>query len=575
MRIETPERIKAPWLRFYGRVPAHLEYPNGSMMEAVTAVAEQYPDATAFTFQGVRTTYREMAAQAHRVARAFAAAGVKKDDRVTVCLPNCPQAVLCFYGLNLIGAVATMIHPLSSVGEIAFYLHDSGSRVAVTLDQFYGKFQEVMQEQPLERLIVATVGDALSPLLRAGYWLTQGRKLKVPALTPPAQKWRAFLQHGDAYEQPYLVKRTAEDPAAILFSGGTTGVTKGILLSNLNFNSLGLQTIAMATTFEPGQSMLAAMPMFHGFGLGVCIHTMLIAGGTCILVPRVSVESYARLLKKEQPNYIAGVPTLFEGITRNPYMHDVNLACLKGVFSGGDSLSIELKKKFDLFLQEHGATVQVREGYGTTECVTASCLTPYDMYREGSIGLPFPDTYYKIVKVGTTDEVPYGEEGEICLTGPSMMMGYVNQPEETANAMRVHPADGCTWVHTGDLGYMDADGFVYFRQRIKRMIVTSGYNVYPSQLENIIDAHDAVQMSCVIGVPDSYRMQKVKAFIVLRQGVEETPELMESIWAHCRRHIAKYAMPYEIEVRDALPKTLVGKVAYTVLEKEELEKRSA
>ena len=575
MRIETPERIKAPWLRFYGRVPAHLEYPNGSMMEAVTAVAEQYPDATAFTFQGVRTTYREMVAQAHRVARAFAAAGVKKDDRVTVCLPNCPQAVLCFYGLNLIGAVATMIHPLSSVGEIAFYLHDSGSRVAVTLDQFYGKFQEVMQEQPLERLIVATVGDALSPLLRAGYWLTQGRKLKVPALTPPAQKWRAFLQHGDAYEQPYLVKRTAEDPAAILFSGGTTGVTKGILLSNLNFNSLGLQTIAMATTFEPGQSMLAAMPMFHGFGLGVCIHTMLIAGGTCILVPRVSVESYARLLKKGQPNYIAGVPTLFEGITRNPYMHDVNLACLKGVFSGGDSLSIELKKKFDLFLQEHGATVQVREGYGTTECVTASCLTPYDMYREGSIGLPFPDTYYKIVKVGTTDEVPYGEEGEICLTGPSMMMGYVNQPEETANAMRVHPADGCTWVHTGDLGYMDTDGFVYFRQRIKRMIVTSGYNVYPSQLENIIDAHDAVQMSCVIGVPDSYRMQKVKAFIVLRQGVEETPELMESIWAHCRRHIAKYAMPYEIEVRDALPKTLVGKVAYTVLEKEELEKRSA
>lgn len=575
MRIETPERIKAPWLRFYGRVPAHLEYPNGSMMEAVTAVAEQYPDATAFTFQGVRTTYREMVAQAHRVARAFAAAGVKKDDRVTVCLPNCPQAVLCFYGLNLIGAVATMIHPLSSVGEIAFYLRDSGSRVAVTLDQFYGKFQEVMQEQPLERLIVATVGDALSPLLRAGYWLTQGRKLKVPALTPPAQKWRAFLQHGDAYELPYLVKRTAEDPAAILFSGGTTGVTKGILLSNLNFNSLGLQTIAMATTFEPGQSMLAAMPMFHGFGLGVCIHTMLIAGGTCILVPRVSVESYARLLKKEQPNYIAGVPTLFEGITRNPYMHDVNLACLKGVFSGGDSLSIELKKKFDLFLQEHGATVQVREGYGTTECVTASCLTPYDMYREGSIGLPFPDTYYKIVKVGTTDEVPYGEEGEICLTGPSMMMGYVNQPEETANAMRVHPADGCTWVHTGDLGYMDADGFVYFRQRIKRMIVTSGYNVYPSQLENIIDAHDAVQMSCVIGVPDSYRMQKVKAFIVLRQGVEETPELMESIWAHCRQHIAKYAMPYEIEVRDALPKTLVGKVAYTVLEKEELEKRSA
>ena len=574
MNTEAYSEIKAPWVRFYGKVPAHLDYPEGSMMDAVTAVAEQYPDQAAYTFQGVKTTYRELVEQAHRVARAFAAAGVRKDDRVTVCLPNCPQAVLCFYGLNLIGAVATMIHPLSSVGEIAFYLRDSESKVAVTLDQFYGKFQDVMKEQPLDKLIIATIGDALTPVLRAGYWLTQGRKLQVPEIVAPAEKWRTFLKNGDAYEQPYLVKRKAEEPAAILFSGGTTGVTKGILLSNLNFNALGLQTIAMATTFEPGQRMLAAMPMFHGFGLGVCIHTMLVAGGTCILVPRVSVESYAKLLKKEQPNYIAGVPTLYEGITRNPYMKDVNLACLRGVFSGGDSLSIELKKKFDLFLKEHGANVQVREGYGTTECVTASCLTPYDMYREGSIGLPFPDTYYKIVKVGTTDEVPYGEEGEICLTGPSMMMGYINQPEETANTLRTH-ADGRTWIHTGDLGFMDEDGFVYFRQRIKRMIITSGYNVYPSQLENIIDAHEAVQMSCVIGVKDPYKMQKVKAFVVLKPGLVETPELMASIREHCSRHIAKYAMPYEIEVRDSLPKTLVGTVAYTVLEKEELAKQSA
>ena len=182
-------------------------------------------------------------------------------------------------------------------------------------------------------------------------------------------------------------------------------------------------------------------------------------------------------------------------------MDGVDLKCLLGVFSGGDCLSIELKKKFDRFLQEHGATVQVREGYGTTECVTASCLTPYDMYREGSIGLPFPDTYYKIVKVGTTDELPYGEEGEICLCGPSVMIEYVNQPEETANVLKRH-ADGHTWLHTGDLGTMDSDGFIYFKQRLKRLIITSGYNVYPSQVENAIDAHEKVLMSCVIGVPD-------------------------------------------------------------------------
>ena len=232
-----------------------------------------------------------------------------------------------------------------------------------------------------------------------------------------------------------------------------------------------------------------------------------------------------------------------------------------------------MKKKVDKFLAEHGATVKVREGYGTTECVTASCLTPYNTEKEGSIGFPYPDTYYKICKVGTNDEVPYGEDGEICLTGPSVMKGYLNRPDENAATLKTHD-DGRIWLHTGDLGCMDGDGFIYFKQRIKRMIITNGYNVYPSQLENIIDAHEAVQVSCVIGVKDPLKMQKVKAFVVLKPGYEQSEALRESIMEHCRANIAKYAMPYEIEFRDELPKTLVGKVAYTVLEKEETEKCS-
>ena len=512
-----------------------------------------------------------MIQQIRRVGRAFSALGIRKGDRVMVCMPNCPQAVLSFYGLNSIGAVATMVHPLSSIGEIEFYIEDSESVAVVTLDMFYDKFTEVLKATPVRNLIVSSVADALSPIMKLGYLLTEGRKITHEELRSPAMLWKDFLKLGDNDRTDCFVEQKGMDPAAILFSGGTTGKTKGILLSNLNFNALGLQTIAMATTFEPGQSMLAAMPVFHGFGLGVCIHTMMVAGGTSILVPRVSVESYAKLLKKAQPNYIAGVPTLFEGITRNPYMKGVSLKCLKGVFSGGDCLSIELKKKFDKFLADHGANVTVREGYGTTECVTASCLTPVDMYKEGSIGLPFPDTYYKIVKPGTTDTIPYGEEGEICLTGPSMMLEYINQPEETANTLRQHD-DGYVWLHTGDLGSMDDEGFLYFKQRIKRMIVTSGYNVYPSQLENIIDAHESVQMSCVIGVPDSYKMHKVKAFVVLMPGVKETPELKKELFEHCKRNIARYAMPYEIEIRDSLPKTLVCKVAYKVLEQEELDK---
>lgn len=574
MIFENLYDISAPWLKFYGDVPHHLDYPEGSMLDAVMRMAEKYPENLAFTFMGKKTTYRKMIEQVNVVAKSFAALGVREGDRVTLCMPNCPQIVLCFYALNKIGAIASLIHPLSSIGEIEFYIKDANSNVAVTLDQFYGKFEQVRKAVKLDTLILTSVSDALSAVMSVGYKLTEGRKVKKVPKDAPVLWWKPFLAGGKAYTGSYAVSRKAEDPAVILFSGGTTGVTKGILLSNLNFNSLGAQTVAMANCFKPGMRMLAAMPMFHGFGLGVCIHTMLTNGATCILVPRVSVESYAKLLKKEQPNLIAGVPTLYEGITRNPFMDGVDLSCLVGVFSGGDCLSIELKKKFDRFLKDHHATVQVREGYGTTECVTASCLTPYDMYREGSIGLPFPDTYYKIIRVGGTEEMPYGEEGEICLTGPSMMIEYINQPQETADTLKMHP-DGHVWLHTGDLGTMDEDGFIYFRQRIKRMIVTSGYNVYPSQLENIIDAHEKVLMSCVIGVPDPYRMQKVKAFVVPMTGTLPTPALRDELMEHCRLHIAKYAMPYDIEFRTELPKTLVGKVAYTVLEKEEQQKQAA
>ena len=326
--------------------------------------------------------------------------------------------------------------------------------------------------------------------------------------------------------------------------------------------------------FRQGDKMLAAMPLFHGFGLGVCIHSMLSQGGRCILVPRFTAKSYAKLIVKYRCNFIAGVPTLYEALLRLPSMEGADLSCLKGVFSGGDSLSVELKKKFDAFLYDHKATIQVREGYGTTETVTACCLTPPHMFKPGSIGVPFPDTYIKIVEPGTDHEVPYGEEGEILLAGPTVMKEYMNHPEETAKTLRTHD-DGETWVYTGDLGTMDSEGFVYFKGRAKRMIITSGYNVYPGQIENILDAHEKVQMSCVIGVPDPYKMQKVKAFVKLVPGVDPTGATKEELMAYCKKNIAKYAMPYDIEFRDDMPKTLVGKVAYRVLEEEETARTGA
>ena len=566
--------VKTPWKDHMDGVPMHLEYPDCSMVDLVEQAAQKEPNAIAYDFYGVKCNFTGLMAQIRRCAAALCAMGVKPGDRVTICMPNTPQAVVMFYAINYMGAIANMVHPLSGQEEIVFYLNESESVAALTLSQFYPKFDAIRDRIHIRKLIVTGIGDALSGPIKLGYWATQGRKIaKVPADDSLVLMWKDFLRDGDRFEGTVKYPRFAQDTAAILYSGGTTGTTKGILLSNLNFNALGLQTGAAGNCLQPGHKMLSIMPVFHGFGLGVCIHTVLIHGITCILVPQFTVDSYADLLKKHKPNYIAGVPTLYEALLRLKKAEDLDLSQLEGVFSGGDSLSIELKHKVDAFLKSHGSKEQVREGYGTTECVTASCLTPKNYYKEGSIGIPFPDTYYKIVIPSTHDEVPYGQIGEICVSGPSVMQGYMNNPKETAQTLQLHE-DGLVWLHTGDLGSMDEEGFVYFKQRIKRMIITSGYNVYPSQVENVIDAHEAVLMSTVIGVKDDYKMQRVKAFVVLRPGYEPTEELKNDLMEHLKKHVAKYALPKEIEFRDALPKTLVGKVAYTVLEKEEEEKQA-
>jgi len=565
---------KTPWKAYMGDVPMHLDYFDGSMFEAVECIAKKYPNNIAFDFMGKSTTYKKLVESVEECAKALKTIGVREGDKVTIAMPNCPQAIYLFYAVNLVGGIANMIHPLSAEKEIEFYLNESESVTAITLDQFYNKFENVRRNTKVVNIIIASIKDALAQPIKAGYMLTEGRKIEKIPSDAPVIRWKEFRKLSKCCFYNYRVNRKADDPAVILYSGGTTGTTKGIVLTNRNFNALGQQVIAANGMFRPGDKMLAAMPIFHGFGLGVCVHTMLSQGGRCILVPRFTPKSYAKDLVKNRCNFIAGVPTLYEALLRLPGMEDADLSCLKGVFSGGDSLSVELKKKLDKFLYDHKATIQVREGYGTTETVTACCLTPAHMFKEGSIGLPFPDTYIKIVVPGTEEEVPYGEEGEILLAGPTVMKEYMNHPDETAQTLRVH-ADGLKWVYTGDLGMMDEQGFVYFKGRAKRMIISSGYNIYPGQIENILDAHEMVQMSCVIGVPDSYRMQKVKAFVKPATGVNADEKTKKAIMDYCRKHIAKYAMPYDIEFRDEMPKTLVGKVAYRVLEEEEIQKIKA
>lgn len=563
--------VKTPWRDYLGDLPLKLDYFDGTMFDMVASVAERYPDYVAFDFMGKSTTYKRLVEQIETCAKALKTIGIREGDKVTIAMPNCPQAIYLFYAVNLVGGIANMIHPLSAEKEIEFYLNESQSVTAITLDQFYHKFEKVRQNTRVVNIIIASIKDELAQPIKAGYMLTAGRRIaKIPD-DAPVIRWDEFMKLSKHCFYNYKVKKQSDDPAVILYSGGTTGTTKGIVLTNKNFNALSQQVVAANPIFKPGDKMLSAMPIFHGFGLGVCIHTMLSQGGRCVLVPRFTPKSYAKDLMKYKCNFIAGVPTLYEALLRLPDMDGADLSCLKGVFSGGDSLSVELKKKFDAFLKDHNASIQVREGYGTTETVTACCLTPNHMSKEGSIGLPFPDTYIKIVEPNTDRELPYGEEGEILLAGPTVMKEYMGHPEETAKTLRTH-ADGLTWVYTGDLGIMDEQGFVFFKGRAKRMIVSSGYNIYPAQLENILDAHEFVQMSCVIGVPDEYKMQKVKAFVKLAAGVEPTEETKQILMDYCSKNIAKYAMPYDISFKEEMPKTLVGKVAYRILEEEESEK---
>ncbi len=550
--------LDRPWLNFYGNMPHSLTYPTDSMVERVFSTAKQYPQYIAYDFMGKQVTYLEFTEEINRVAASFVSIGVKKGDRVTICLPNIPQGIEAFYALNKIGAIPCMVHPLSAPEEISYYLKLANSKVLLTLDIFSKKIASMLQthDQPCQ-IIVAKIQDKLPAVKKFFFRFT--RQEKTPPL-PNSITWQDLLKNQASISSVAVLQ---DDCAAILYSGGTTGTPKGICLSNLNFNALAMQTIAASGCADiSGTTMLSVMPLFHGFGLGIGIHTALVGGAKCILVPRFTIDSYAKLLKKKKPNFIPGVPTLFAALLQTNKLKNTNLSFLKGVFSGGDSLSPDLKKRVDQFLKEHGSPVNIREGYGTTECVTASCLTPTHYEKEGSIGIPYPDMLYKIVEPSTQNNLPYGKDGEICIAGPTVMLGYLDDPIETEKVIQTH-TDGIRWLHTGDLGQMDQDGYIYFRQRIKRVIVSNGYNIYPTQIEKVLSEHPKVDGCCVVGVKDEYHGQRVRAYVVLNEPVGE-----EDLLAHCQRSVAKYALPKEFIIKKELPKTAVGKVAYRVLEEE-------
>lgn len=562
------------WYKIYEQedIPKHIEYPDISLYDTIEMTAKKYPEYTAYSYYGKTSSYHKFMVDIAKCAKAFKASGIKKGDIITICMPNTPEAIIAFYAINKIGAIANMIHPLSSENEIKHYLEDTNSIVLVAVDMVWSKLKNILDETAVRMTILVSVSVSMNSFMSIGYWLTKGRKFKKIKNGPNIIYWKDFIALSRRWPDQTNVHAKSNDPAVILHSGGTTGKSKGVLLSNLNINSLAAQELVVCKKLDLGVSVLSVMPIFHGFGLASCIHTVFCVGGISILLPQFQAKKFGELLNKYKPNIIAAVPTIYEGIISSKALEKKDLSYLKCCLSGGDSLNATLKHKVDEFLKAHNADTTVRTAYGMTECVSGVTMLPIDGYRDDSIGIPCPDSYIKIVKPNTHDEVPVGEDGEICINGPSVMMEYINDPIETHHALQVHE-DGKLWLHSGDLGSIDTDGFVYFRQRIKRMIVSSGYNIYPSQIESVISQHPDVLTCTVIGVDHPYKVQVAKAFIVLKEGVELNSSVKKSIKEHCEKNIVAYAMPYEFEYRDSLPTTLVGKVAFTKLMDEDKQKK--
>ena len=564
-RIYYKVTKREPWYKYYGN-NNKIDYPDLTIYELIEKTANTYPSNYAYEYYGKKVTFREFITKIKKTASALTNLGVQEGDRVTICMPNTPVAIITFYAVNMIGATASMIHPLSSANEIEFYLNASDSKYILTIDLVYDKVASILNKTKIKKVIVSSVSDDMSKTKYALYWFFSGRKNKIEK-NEKAIFYKELLKLS-AYDQSFNgVKRSCHDEAVILYSGGTTGSPKGIVLSNLNFNALAMELeMAVADTAKPGNSLLAILPIFHGFGLAVSIHTPLYIGMKVILVPDFSPRKFGGLLKKYNPNFIIGVPTLYEALLKTKLGRN-DLSHLTCAVSGGDNLIPEFKREIDEFLKKHGSKAKVRCGYGLTESTGACCLNPKYEYRDNSIGIPLPDMDFKIIRSNTLEDAEFMEDGEICISGPTVMKEYLNNKAETKK-VKIKHNDGKIWLHTGDIGCMDKDGFVYFKGRLKRMIISSGYNIYPNYMEDIIKKHEYVDTCVVIGIPHPYKKQVPKAYIVLKEGIKPTANVKKSIKKYCEENFVRYSWPYEYEYKDVLPKTLIGKVAYRDLEKE-------
>lgn len=545
-------------------------FPQGSMYEFASRRWEEFYDNCAIEFEGKKTTYRQLYKQINQLAQVLVAHGIKKGDCISIVSINTPQVVVMIYAANRIGATVNMIHPLLSPVEMKAFIQNTNSVAVLILDQIYHKLEKIEWDDGFNPTIVLSrIVDALPVIIKPLFLM----KTKISITLNPKHKtiyWNDYISNSNA-KKIELPKDTgkANDLAMIMYSGGTSGTPKGVMLSNLNLNCYALTAYETLKVVNPiGKKSLAILPMFHGFGFGSSIHVNLLLGVQIFLVPKFEFKRSVELVFKKKINFITAVPAFYEAMMRNPLVENADLSFLESCHCGGDKMSKKLYARFSSLLEKGNSQAVLCEGYGQTECVAGCIVTPYFAMNSGSVGMALPDVETKIVKPGTQEEVPNGEDGELCVCSPLVMMGYYKNEEETKNALKVH-SDGKTWLHTGDMLSRDDEGFFYFKQRISRMVISAGYNIYVTQMEKIIAECEEVSECCVVGIDDRILGQKIRAYIV-SANQETDEEVLKAIVAEkCKNNLAEYSQPHEIRVIKKLPMTHLGKVDFKKLESEE------
>ena len=563
--------IPAPWAKYYTDNELEMKLPNISLYDQIVKTKEKYSNYPAYEYFGKKVSYKKFIKQIDKCSYALKRLDLKKGDIVTICSPNIPEVLIVFYALNKIGVIANMLHPLSAEEEIKNSLISTNSKYLFMVDMFYNKIKNIIDSTSVRKVIFISPSNSLRLYMKIPYKITNIKKYEHYKRSRKYISYSSFINSTTFMSKKNIKfkKYKGNTPAVILHSGGTSGTPKNVVLQNKAFILGAKQESICLKKLVPGDCCLGIMPNFHGFGLSVLMHTPLTLGCYTILVPQIDSKKFDILLKKTKPTCILGVPTLFEALINSNNVKNLDLSFFKYIVSGGDILQKNLELKINEYLSNHNSNVKITQGYGMSEALAAVTLAYDTVNKSGSVGIPLPGNYIKIIDPSTRKTVPYNNVGEIVIHTKALMIGYLNNEAETNEALQMHD-DGHVWLHTGDLGIMDEDGFIFYKGRIKRMIISSGYNIFPSHVENIIESHPAVLQCTVVGMPHQYKKEVPKAFIILKPGFHGL-FIKQEIKDFCKKNLEHHMVPYKFVYRKSLPKTKLGKVDFKKLMEDEGE----